>query len=127
LKPGGLFCASVPRTWPEQICWYFSTAYHSVEGGHLRIFAASELRGEIEAQGFSFLRRHWAHALHSPYWWMKCIAWENQDQNWLIKQYHRFLVWDLMDRPWLTRALETVLNPLMGKSVVLYFRKEASQ
>jgi len=127
LKPGGLFCASVPRAWPEKICWYFSAAYHQVEGGHLRIFEASELRGDIEGQGFRFLHRHWAHALHSPYWWMKCIAWDNQDQNWLIKQYHRFLVWDLMDRPWLTRALEAVLNPIMGKSVVLYFRKEATQ
>ena len=127
LKPGGLFCASVPRAWPEKICWYFSTAYHNVEGGHLRIFEAKALRSEIEEQGFSFQRRHWAHALHSPYWWMKCIAWDNQDHNWLIKQYHRFLVWDLMDRPWLTRGLEALLNPLMGKSVVLYFRKEVHQ
>jgi len=127
LKPSGLFCASVPRAWPEKICWYFSSAYHNVEGGHLRIFESRQLRGDIEAQGFRFLHRHWAHALHSPYWWMKCIAWDNQDQNWLIKQYHRFLVWDLMDKPWLTRALEAVLNPFMGKSVVLYFRKEVTQ
>ena len=24
LKPGGLFCASVPRRWPEKICWALS-------------------------------------------------------------------------------------------------------
>ncbi len=125
LKPGGLFCASVPRAWPEKICWFFSEAYHNVEGGHLRIFEASQLNKQIESMGFSTLHRHWAHALHSPFWWMKCIAWKNQDNNWIIKQYHRFLVWDLMDKPLFTRTLEKLLNPVMGKSVVMYFRKEA--
>ena len=42
-----------------------------------------------------------------------------------MKLYHRFLVWDLMDRPWLTRALEAITAPLMGKSVAIYFRKAA--
>ena len=126
LKPGGLFCASVPRRWPEKICWAFSEAYHQVEGGHLRIFEANKLKAQIEGLGFSFYQRHWAHALHSPFWWLKCMFWKNQDNNWLIKQYHRFLVWDLMDRPAFTRLLERTLNPIMGKSVVMYFRKGAA-
>ncbi|ARN73856.1 class I SAM-dependent methyltransferase [Oceanicoccus sagamiensis] len=126
LKPGGLFCASVPRTWPEKICWYFSDAYHNVEGGHLRIFEASKLKQQIEALGFTAFHKHWAHALHSPFWWLKCVFWQTQESNWLIKQYHRFLVWDLMDRPWFTRTLERLLNPLMGKSVVMYFKKEGN-
>ena len=126
LKPGGLFCASVPRRWPEKICWSFSEAYHQVEGGHLRIFEADKLKAQIEALGFSFYQRHWAHALHSPFWWLKCMFWKTQDNNWLIKQYHRFLVWDLMDRPAFTRILERTLNPIMGKSVVMYFRKGAA-
>ena len=70
--------------------------------------------------------RHWAHALHAPFWWLKCIFWERRDDHPLIRLYHRFLVWDLMDRPRLTRMLEAILNPLMGKSLVMYFRKEAS-
>jgi SAM-dependent methyltransferase len=123
LKPGGLFCASVPRAWPEKICWALSEAYHKVEGGHLRIFKASELRRQIQGLGFRFYRRHWAHALHSPYWWLKCVFWKNQDSNPIIKQYHRFLVWDLMDKPLFTRALEASLNPVLGKSVVMYFEK----
>lgn len=127
LKPGGLFCASVPRTWPEKICWFFSDAYHQVEGGHLRIFQANELHGQIEALGFKSFHRHWAHALHSPFWWLKCLFWNSQDDNWLIKQYHRFLVWDLMDKPIFTRLLEKCLNPIMGKSVVMYFKKESAE
>ena len=92
LKPGGLFCASVPRTWPEKICWYLSEAYHKVEGGHLRIFVANKLQAQIESLGFTMLHKHWAHALHSPFWWLKCLCWQTQHSNWLIKQYHRFLV-----------------------------------
>jgi ubiquinone/menaquinone biosynthesis C-methylase UbiE len=126
LKPGGLFCASVPRHWPEKICWAFSAAYHQVPGGHLRIFRSGELRDEIEEFGLQQYHRHWAHALHAPFWWLKCLFWRTQDNNWLLRQYHRFLVWDLMDRPWLTRTLEKMLNPLLGKSVVMYFRKGAA-
>ena len=123
LKPGGLFCASVPRAWPERICWSLSDAYHQVEGGHLRIFKASALRKQIQGLGFRFYQRHWAHALHAPYWWLKCLFWERQDDHPLIKGYHRFLVWDLLNRPLFTRALERGLNPVMGKSVVMYFQK----
>ena len=56
---------------------------------------------------------------------MKCLFWKSQDSNWLVKQYHRLLVWDLMENPALTRILEKSMNPIMGKSVVMYFRKEA--
>ena len=124
LKPGGLFSASVPRSWPERICWLFSDEYHNVEGGHVHIFNARKLKSQIETLGFRCFHRHWAHALHSPFWWLKCLFWDTQDTNWLIGQYHRFLVWDLMDRPLLTRTLEKIMNPVMGKSVVMYFKKE---
>jgi SAM-dependent methyltransferase len=126
LKPGGLFCASVPRRWPEKICWALSDAYYQVPGGHLRIFRSNELRNEIEGLGFDHYDRHWAHALHAPFWWLKCLFWKSQDSNWLVAQYHRLLVWDLMEKPAVTRILEKCMNPIMGKSVVLYFRKEAT-
>lgn len=125
LRPGGLFCASVPRRWPERLCWALSDAYHQVPGGHLRIFRAAELRAQIERLGLRHYHRHWAHALHSPYWWLQCLFWPTRDNNWLLRLYHRLLVWDLMARPRLTRTLERCLNPLLGKSVVMYFRNEA--
>ncbi|MGI9289073.1 MAG: methyltransferase domain-containing protein [Pseudomonadales bacterium] len=123
LKPGGHFVASVPRFWPEWLCWAFSDEYHANVGGHLRIFKAGRLRQQIEQLGFAYCHKHWAHALHAPFWWLKCLFWNRQEKSWLVKTYHRFLVWDLMDRPWLTRTLEKLLNPVMGKSVVMYFRK----
>ncbi len=57
------------------------------------------------------------------FWWLKCLFWNNQDDNWLVRQYHRLLVWDLMEQPALTRVMEKCMNPIMGKSVVMYFRK----
>ncbi|MFV8818972.1 class I SAM-dependent methyltransferase [Haliea sp. E17] len=125
LKPGGLFCASVPRRWPEKLCWLLSEEYHNTPGGHIRIFRAAELRREIESLGLQHYHRHWAHALHVPFWWLKCLFWGN-DEQWLVRQYHRLLVWDIMQRPRLTRVSEQLLNPLMGKSVVMYFRKGAT-
>jgi hypothetical protein len=40
-----------------------------------------------------------------------------------VSGYHKMLVWDMMSRPWLTRNAESLLNPLIGKSVALYFQK----
>ena len=123
LKPNGTLAISVPRAWPEKICWRLCSAYHAVEGGHIRIFNASKLRNEIENLNFTFTHRYWAHALHSPFWWLKCLWWGSQEKSRIIKMYHRLLVWDLMEKPWITQTLEKILNPLLGKSVVMHFRK----
>lgn len=127
LKPGGIFAASVPRFFPEWVCWQLSDAYHAMEGGHIRIFNARHLRLDIEQLGFVFYRRHHAHALHVPFWWLKCLFWRAPGitEARVVSTYHRFLVWDLMQQPTITRWLEKVLNPLMGKSVVMYFVKDA--
>jgi hypothetical protein len=43
----------------------------------------------------------------------------------IVRAYHRMLVWDLTKRPWLTRTAERVLDPLFGKSLVVYADKPA--
>lgn len=126
LKAGGILAVSVPRFFPEWVCWQLSDAYHQVPGGHVRIFKAARLRRDIEGQGLIFFRRHWAHALHVPYWWLKCAFWHPEKDVPAVKAYHRFLVWDLMQHPPLTQGLEAMLNPLLGKSVVMYFVKRAA-
>lgn len=123
LKPGGRLAVSVPRYWPEWICWRLSPGYYNTPGGHVRIFKPAELKGSLADTGLAFRGRHWAHALHSPYWWLKCLVWEKRDTWPPIRLYHRLLVWDMMSAPWLTRTLERLLNPIMGKSIVFYFEK----
>jgi len=124
LAPGGILAVSVPRAWPERICWWLSRAYHEVEGGHIRIFRATKLREDIERLGFTRFFQHGAHALHVPYWWLRCLFWNRGADFAPVRWYHRLLVWDLMCRPRLTRLLDTLLNPLLGKSVVFYFSKD---
>jgi SAM-dependent methyltransferase len=126
LKPGGRFAATVPRAWPERINWRFAPGpggYADQPGGHIRIFDEQALEADIAAQGFAYQGKHYAHALHSPYWWLKTAFWGRREDHLLVRLYHRFLVWDLMQRPWLTTTLDRLLNPLMGKSVALYFVK----
>ena len=123
LRDGGILCVSVPRYWPERLCWWLSREYRSEPGGHIRIFRGNILRKEIEGLDFKHYKTHYAHALHSPLWWLKCIFWKNRETMWLIRCWHAVLVWDLMKKPALTRWLEAILNPLMGKSIVMYFKK----
>lgn len=125
LKPGGKFALSVPRYWPEKICWMLSEEYHNTPGGHVRIFKDGELRKAVEERGFTFRGRHWAHALHSPYWWLQCALWSGRETNRAVAAYRKMLEWDLLSAPRLTRWSEKALNPLLGKSVALYFDKVA--
>ena len=123
LKPGGRLAVTVPRWLPERVCWLLSEEYHSNEGGHIRIYRASALRDKITAHGMRFTHRHHAHALHSPFWWLKCLVGTSNSEHPAVVAYHKLLVWDMMQRPVVTRAAESVLNPLIGKSVALYFQK----
>ena len=125
LKPDGTFALSVPRWFPELVCWKLSDEYHAAEGGHVRIYRRGALERKLARHGYALFDAHFAHALHSPYWWLRCLLGVNDDQALLVRWYHRFLVWDLMRRPRSTRLLERALDPFIGKSLVLYARKAA--
>jgi molecular chaperone DnaJ len=114
---------TVPRWFPEQLCWALSDEYHQVEGGHVRIYLRSELVTKLERTGLTVTGTAHAHALHAPYWWVKCAVGVGKDRHPLPKAYHRLLVWDIMERPWLTRRAERLLNPIIGKSLVVYLAK----
>jgi SAM-dependent methyltransferase len=123
LKPHGRAAVTVPRFWPERVCWALSDEYHAEAGGHVRIYRAGELRDKLRRGGLVPTATHHAHSLHSPYWWLKCAAGvENKDAA-LPRLYHRFLVWQITQRPRPVDALESVLNPVLGKSLVFYADK----
>jgi SAM-dependent methyltransferase len=125
LKPGGRVAVTVPRYGPERVCWALSDAYHADEGGHVRIYRRSQLRGKLADAGLHPTGQHHAHALHAPYWWLKCAVGVERDAA-VVRAYHRFLVWDLTDRPRVTRGAERLLDPVLGKSLVVYADKPAA-
>jgi SAM-dependent methyltransferase len=124
LKVGGTLVVSVPRWLPERVCWLLSEEYHSNEGGHVRIYRASQLRDKIAGGGMELTHAHHAHALHSPFWWLKCAVGVSKADHPAVAAYHKLLVWDLMRRPKITQLAESLLNPIVGKSVAMYFVKQ---
>ncbi len=95
----------------------------SQETGYPKGHPSPAARKMIEERNCKFIEKHREHALHSPYWWLKCLFWKNQDDSYLVNKYHDFLVWDMMKKPFITRFLEKMLQPLIGKSTVIYFEK----
>jgi SAM-dependent methyltransferase len=123
LAPGGTLAVTVPRWLPERICWALSDTYHANEGGHIRIYRATELEAKLVDAGLVAVHRHHAHALHAPYWWLKCAVGVEREKHPAVVAYHRMLVWDMMRAPTVTRVAERLLDPVIGKSVALYFTK----
>ena len=125
LKPGGVLAATVPASFPERINWRLSDDYHAPKavGGHVRIYSSTELRAKLTAAGLDVFASHRAHALHSPYWWLKCAVGVSNNDHWAVSRYRRFLEWDIVKQPAPVRLLERTLDPILGKSIVFYARK----
>ncbi len=125
LRPGGILAVTVPRFGPEAVNWALSRQYHDVPGGHVRIYRRSTLWQRLRACGLRPFSHHYAHGLHSPYWWLKCAVGVDNAEHPLVRAYHRLLVWDITEGPWVTRHAEAILAPFIGKSMVVYAEKPA--
>lgn len=126
LKPGGTIAVTVPRWLPELVNWALDDEYHApfAVGGHVRIYRESALRERLASAGLEVVDRHHAHGLHSPYWWLKCALGVNRStEHPLVKAYHGLLVREMTTRPLSLQVAERILQPAIGKSLVLYARK----
>jgi SAM-dependent methyltransferase len=123
LRPGGRMAVTVPTRWPERVCWALDHRYHDTPGGHVRIYRQHELETKLERAGLMLRGSHHAHALHAPFWMLRCALGVDNSDAWPVRKYHDFLVWELTNRPRWTRILDRTLNPVLGKSVVLYTEK----
>jgi SAM-dependent methyltransferase len=128
LSPGGRLAATVPSAIPEQICWWLNDAYHAPKsiGGHVRIYHQPELRTKLATVGFDPGTSHRAHALHSPYWWLKCAVGLDNEDHPAVKAYLKLLTWDIVEAPAVTRTADRILNPVLGKSLVIYADRPAT-
>ena len=132
LRPGGTIAITVPAWLAERVCWALTDEYHApfVEGGHLRIYTEWGLRAALRDAGLKPGAAHHAHALHTPYWWLKCAVGPTNDQHALVRAYHEVLLWDIAGRKphsYVTKFLDRVGNPLLGKSLVVYAQKPLTE
>ena len=127
LRPGGTMAVTVPRCGPEFVNWALSDDYHDVPGGHVRIYRRRQLVARLHAAGLVATGRHHAHGLHAPYWWLRCLVGPTDDRHPAVSAYHRVLVWDIERAPRITRSADRLLNPLVGKSLVVYLVKPVAR
>jgi SAM-dependent methyltransferase len=127
LRPGGTLAVTVPSWFPEKVNWMLSDEYHAPKapGGHVRIYSATELKAKLRSAGLRVSGSHHAHALHSPYWWLKCAVGVRNESHRAVTAYRRFLEWDIVKRPAITRLADRALSPVLGKSIVVYATKPA--
>ena len=120
LRPGGRIAVTVPSELPERICWKLDPDYHDVLGGHVRIFNRKDLEDRLERAGLVLSGHDHQHGLHSPYWWIRCAGGVNHPDRFLARHYHELLVKQITDNPAWLAAIDRVLNPVIGKSLIVY-------
>lgn len=123
LAPGGRIAVTVPSRFPEQVNWLLDSDYHDTPGGHVRIYGKDQLSGRLRGAGLVVRGSRRVHGLHSPYWWIRCAGGVDNDDRWLARRYHDVLVRQIMEDPPMLRRIDDVINPWLGKSLVLYAEK----
>ena len=93
-------------------------------GGHVRIFKKNQVINEISSYGFHYDHSERFHGLHSSYWWLRCMFWKNQDSNFLVNIYKKFLEYHILKNPAWLNGFERIINPIFGKSIAFYFEKK---
>lgn len=123
LRVGGRLAVTVPTRFPERVSWAINPQYHDTPGGHVRIYRQHELELKLERAGLIMKGSHHAHALHSPYWWLKCAYGIDNTEAFPVRKYHELLTYQIVKQPkWLDR-LDRTLNPVLGKSLIVYTQK----
>jgi len=124
LKDDGTLAVSVPTYFSETVYWRLSRKYHHQPGGHIRKYRLRELAELLREHGLLVFATRRKHGLHFFYWLLRCLSGIDRDKARIPALYHRFLVWDIMNKTRPVRLLEKMLNPFLAKSVVLYARKD---
>jgi ubiquinone/menaquinone biosynthesis C-methylase UbiE len=122
LRRDGVLALSVPRTFPEAVNWLLSSDYHNSPGGHIRIYRRRQLLRRLGSAGLVQVHHEYRHGLHSPYWWLRCALGVNRPERRPVAAYHRLLVREIVAEPRALRFVAKLLDPVIGKSLVVYLR-----
>ena len=127
LRPGGTIAVTVPGVAARAGLLALSDEYHApVRRGRPRAHLPGGRRcGRGSArQAWSRARAHRAHALHSPYWWLRCAVGPTNETNRAVRGVPQGPgVGHRRQAPKPTRWTDRALNPVLGKSLVVYARK----
>ena len=125
LRPGGRLAVTVPRWWPG--AGLLGPVRRLPRGrGRPRphLPAAPTARPAARGRPRSYRAPTTPTRCTRPYWWLKCaVRRRTTTRRCRCRLYHKLLVWDIMRRPWWTRIAERLLNPVVGKSLVVYLGK----
>jgi hypothetical protein len=99
-----------------------SDEYHAPKsvGGHVRIYSATELKAKLRTAGLQVTGSHHAHALHSPYWWLKCAVGPRREDVRAVNLYKQLLEHEIVRQPAALKVVERGLAPVLGKSFIVY-------
>ncbi len=82
LRPGGTMAVTVPRWFPELVCWSLSTEYSTpTRAATHPIYSDAELVTKLTGAGLELLGKDHVHGLHTPYWWIKCAVGVRKDRH----------------------------------------------
>jgi SAM-dependent methyltransferase len=118
LRPGGTIGVTIPTAITEHLYLRLCDQYFESPGGHIRIFRPRQLaralgRAGVRVEGVGF-----AHALHSPYWALRCVLGLEDERPSPTRAYRRFLLHASRAPLWI--RIERALDRVFPKSLVLY-------
>lgn len=123
LKYGGELAVSVPAYLIETIYWGLSKDYHSNPGGHIKIYRERELISLLRCNNLSVYAIRHKHALHSIYWLLRCLCGIKKEKALLASLYHKFLTWEITNKSRFIQRVESLLDFVFPKSIVIYLKK----
>jgi SAM-dependent methyltransferase len=121
LKPNGSIAITVPTTLTERMYKRLSDEYFRTPGGHIRIVDPQAMAACMEENRLRVYAVSFAHAFHTPYWMLRCLAGLHDEKARIPAAYRKFLHLSLFSRP--LRIIERILNYFFPKSIVLYAQK----
>lgn len=125
-RPGAAVAVSVPRHGPERVFWTLSWEYWHTPGGHVRVYRPGEMARYLREQGFELWATRYRHAFQSIYWFLRCTFGKDNERRFLPRMMMRFINWHHARRVrWLERV-EALANLIIGKDMVHYTRKPAT-